>query len=88
VHRRQRNYLRRTIESNTVYDDQNPQTQGSGVGVAVFGQTTGFTRISILNNDLRRSGVRPILSRALAISDWVIRGNSGPNADAPLLVHE
>jgi Pectate lyase superfamily protein/Right handed beta helix region len=77
-----------TIESNTVYDDQNPQTQGSGVGVALFGQTTGFTRISILNNDLRRSGVRPILSRAPAISDWVIRGNSGPNADAPLLVHE
>jgi hypothetical protein len=72
------------IESNTVYDDQNSQTQGFGVGVALYGQTTGFTRISILNNDLRRSGVRPILSRAPAMAGWVIRRNSGPNADAPV----
>jgi hypothetical protein len=72
-----------TIENNTVYDEQTPRTQGYGVGIALYGQTTGITKLSILDNDLGRNGTRPILSRAIPLSDWVIRGNSGPNADAP-----
>jgi hypothetical protein len=73
-----------TIENNTVYDDQRPRTPGYGVGVALFGQTTGITKISILNNDLRHNATRAILSRATATEDWVIRGNTGTGADAPL----
>jgi len=72
-----------TIENNAVYDEQTPRTQGYGVGIALYGQTTGITKLSILDNDLGRNGTRPILSRAIPLSDWVIRGNSGPNADAP-----
>src|SRR5271154_4726348 len=71
------------IENNTVYDDQTPRTQGYGVGVGLYGQTTGITKLSILGNDLGRNRARPVLSRAIPLSDWVIRGNSGPNADAP-----
>ena len=72
-----------TIENNTVYDDQSPRTQGFGVGVALFGQTTGITKVSILNNDLRRNASRAILSRATVTEDWAIRGNTGTGADAP-----
>jgi hypothetical protein len=32
---------------------------------------------------LGRNRARPVLSRAIPLSDWVIRGNSGPNANAP-----
>ncbi len=60
------------------------RTQGYGVGVALYGQTTGITRISILNNDLRGNATRAILSRATATEDWAIRGNTGTGADAPL----
>jgi Right handed beta helix region len=72
-----------TIENNTVYDDQAPRTQGYGVGIALYGQRTGITKLSILGNDLGRNGTRPILSRVIPLSDLVIRGNSGLNADAP-----
>jgi hypothetical protein len=53
------------------------------VGVALFGQTTEITKVSILNNDLRRNASRAILSRATVTEDWAIRGNTGTGADAP-----
>lgn len=64
-----------TIEGNTVYDDQEKKTQGYGVGVAVHGQSFGFTNLRILNNDLKRNRVGPILSRARGATGWEIRGN-------------
>jgi hypothetical protein len=64
-----------TIKDNIVYDDQKPKTQRYGVGIGLYGQTSGFTNISILNNHVKRNGLVPILSRAVGATGWVIRDN-------------
>jgi len=70
------------IENNAVYDEQKSRTQGYGVGIALYGQTAGFTKISIIRNDFRGEVTRPILSRATGVAQLVIHGNRPAEVNA------
>jgi hypothetical protein len=65
-----------------VYDEQKSRTQGYGVGIALYGQTAGFTKISIIRNDFRGEVTRPILSRATGVAQLVIHGNRPAEVNA------
>jgi hypothetical protein len=67
------------IQGNHSYDDQPTKTQGYGIGIAVAGQTTGFSNIIIENNDFTGNLSGGIVNNATSIPGLVIRNNLGLN---------
>ncbi len=66
------------VQNNHSYDDQPMKTQGYGIAIAIFGQTTGFSNIILEGNDVAGnigSGVR----NNATISGFVVRNNFGYN---------
>jgi hypothetical protein len=67
------------VRGNHSYDDQPVKTQGYGIGVALFGQPTGFNNILIEGNDVTGNAVAGIQNFATTYSGFVIRNNLGFN---------
>jgi hypothetical protein len=67
------------IRGNHSYDDQPQKTQGYGIGVALYGQTTGFNNIIIEGNDVSGNAVAGVQNLATSYSGFVIRNNPGFN---------
>jgi hypothetical protein len=64
---------------NRSYDDQSSPTQGWGIGIGVYGQSTGYANITVERNDLRRNKMGGLLSHATSLSGFVVRNNRGYN---------
>jgi hypothetical protein len=73
------------IQGNHSYDDQAVKTQGYGIGIAVAGQTSGFSNIIIEGNDLAGNLHGGILNNASSITGLVIRNNPGQNPVGPII---
>ncbi len=67
------------IRGNHSYDDQAVKTQGYGVGIALAGQTTGYSNIIMEGNDLAGNLHGGILNNASPFAGFVIRNNLGHN---------
>jgi hypothetical protein len=72
------------IQGNHSYDDQPVKTQGYGIGIALYGQRTGFSNILMENNDVTGNLVAGIFSSATDISGFVYRNNLGFNPVGPI----
>ena len=72
------------IRGNHSYDDQPQKTQGYGIGVALFGQTTGYNNIIIEGNDVSGNAIAGVQNLATSYSGFVIRNNLGFNPVGPL----
>jgi Right handed beta helix region len=53
-----------TIKGNRSYDDQRTPTQGWGIGIGLAGQRSGFSDITIENNDMHGNKTGPLLNNA------------------------
>jgi Pectate lyase superfamily protein len=67
------------IRGNHSYDDQPVKTQGYGIGIALAGQTTGYSNIIMEGNDLAGNLHGGILNNASSFTGFVIRNNLGHN---------
>ncbi len=67
------------IQGNHCYDDQPVKTQGYGIGIALYGQSTGYNNIMMEGNDLIGNQLGGILNNATSFSGFVIRNNAGHN---------
>jgi hypothetical protein len=67
------------IQGNHSYDDQPHKTQGYGIGVAIYGQNTGFSNIIIEGNNVAGNAIGGILNNDLSLNGLVIRNNYGHN---------
>jgi hypothetical protein len=67
------------MRRNRTYDDQPSPTQGWGIGIGAYGQSTGYANISVERNDLRRNKTAGLLNHATSFSGFVIRDNRGLN---------
>jgi hypothetical protein len=65
------------IKGNKVYDDQETPTQGYGIALATFAPFTGFSNVTIENNDVRRNKTGGILKNATPTTGVVIANNPG-----------
>lgn len=73
------------IQGNHSYDDQAVKTQGYGVGIALYGQLTGYSNIQIYGNDLIGNQMGGIQNYATPYSGFVFRNNAGHNPVGPIL---
>lgn len=67
------------IQGNHSYDDQPTKTQAWGVGVALYGQKTGYSNVFIEGNDVIGNLTGGILNNAGNIPNLTIRNNAGYN---------
>jgi hypothetical protein len=70
------------ITGNRSYDDQGTPTQGWGIGLAVAGQTTGYSDILIQGNDVRGNKTAGIRNSTSGATNLQIYGNPGGEAVA------
>jgi hypothetical protein len=68
-----------TIRDNKAFDDRGHNaTQTWGIGLEVNGHnTSGFSNITIENNDVRNNKIAPILTNARGSENVVVRHNNG-----------
>jgi hypothetical protein len=67
------------IQGNHSYDDQPTKTQAWGIGVATYGQRTGYSNVFIENNNVTGNLLGGITSSAGNVPNLVIRNNVGYN---------
>jgi hypothetical protein len=65
------------VKGNKLYDDQGSPTQGWGIGLAIVGQTTGYSNFTIEGNDVRGNKTGGILNNATATSGFLVLNNPG-----------
>jgi hypothetical protein len=66
-----------TLRNNQAYDDQASPTQGWGIGIAVAGQTTGYSNITAENNNVRGNKTGGIFNGATSSSGFLFQNNPG-----------
>ncbi len=65
------------ISGNRAYDDQGSPTQGWGIGLAVAGQTTGYSDITIKGNDVRGNKTAGMFNGTSGATGMLIVENPG-----------
>ncbi len=70
------------IQGNRVYDDQGSPTQAYGIGLAVSGQTTGYSNFTIEGNDLRGNKIAAISNSTSGATGMLISDNQGDTTNA------
>jgi hypothetical protein len=63
------------IRGNRSYDDQPSPTQGWGIGIGTYGQSTGYANITVQGNDLRHNKTIGLLNGATSFTGFVVRDN-------------